>query len=130
VTSQHDIFIHPGHPEEALMADVAMASGGRLRPVAQGPVNYSANLIDTALELQLAHDFEEDKGIPFERYQAVVTVRNFAGNKDRERATADRVFHELAAMRKYWLVLVFDLQMVLETAAPPGRTPFPPVSSA
>lgn len=119
MTSHHSIFIHPGLPEETLTADVATASGGRLRPVSHGPVDYSADLVDAALELELSHDYEEDRGIPFDRYQAVVTVRDFGGDKNRERGEAERVFNRLADLQRYWLVLVFDLQTVIATAAPP-----------
>ncbi|MFE9456460.1 hypothetical protein [Streptomyces californicus] len=45
----------------------------------------------------------------------------------REGVTARRVFRELAVRRRYWLVLVFDLQAVLDTAAPPGQRTSPPV---
>ncbi|MEU3208871.1 hypothetical protein ABZ702_34385 [Streptomyces cyaneofuscatus] len=125
MTSHHSIFIHPGLPEETLTADVAAASGARLRRVAHGPVDYGADLGDTALEIELSHDYEEDMGIPFDRYQVVVTVRDFEGHRDREQARAEHVFNRLADVRRYWLVLVFDLQTVIATAAPPKQEVFP-----
>lgn len=91
MTAHHDIFIHPGRPEETLLADMAEISGGRLRLTGQEAVNYNGNLGNTALELALGHDYEADKGVPFDRYQVVVTVRDFAGDKDREERCRSRV---------------------------------------
>lgn len=129
MTAHHDIFLHPGHPhpsEETVLADLAEVSGGELRLIGREPVDYGADLGGTALDVALRHDYEEDKGIPFHRYQVVVTVRDPAGDKDREQAVAERLFHRLAALQRYWLVLVYDLQTVIGSAAPPGRDPYPP----
>ncbi|MGW0791176.1 hypothetical protein ACWD04_23760 [Streptomyces sp. NPDC002911] len=125
MTSHHSIFIHPGHPVEALVVDVALACGGRLRPAVNGPADYIVSLSDTTLELEMEHEYEEDKGIPFERYQVVLTVRESNGDMKREKVTAGQVFHELAILQRYWLVLVFDLQAVIDTATPPGQGTFP-----
>lgn len=125
MTSLHSIFIHPGHPVAALVADVALACGGRLRPAVNGPADYIVSLSDATLELEMEHEYEEDKGIPFERYQVVLTVRESNGDLEREGVTARQIFHELSILRRYWLVLVFDLQTVIDTAAPPGRGTFP-----
>ena len=85
------------------------------------------SLDDAMLELQADHEYEEGKGVPFERYQVVMTVLDSDGDTERERATARQIFHDLAALRRYWLVLVFDLQAVIDTAAPPGQEAFPAV---
>ncbi|WP_428935364.1 hypothetical protein [Streptomyces sp. ACT015] len=126
MSSHHSIFIHPGHPVDALVGDVALACGGRLRPTVNGPADYILGLSDATLELETEHEYEEDKGVPFERYQVVLTVRNSDGDMEREEVIARQIFHELAVLRRYWLVLVFDLQAVIDTAAPPGQRTFPP----
>lgn len=84
MTSHHSIFIHPGHPVEALVADVALACGGRLRRAVNGPADYVVSLGDTTLELEMEHEYEEDKGIPFERYQVVLAVRESNSSTERE----------------------------------------------
>ncbi|MGA5323334.1 hypothetical protein ACPCIU_23195 [Streptomyces seoulensis] len=127
MTAYHEIFMHPGHPEETLLADLAEVCDVRLRLIGREGVDYAANVGDAALELELDHDYEEDKGVPFERYRAVLTVRDFAGDKDRERLVAERLFHRLAALQRYWLVLVHDLQRVIDRSAPPGEDLYPPV---
>jgi len=125
VTSHHSIFIHPGHPVEALVADVALACGGRLRRAVNVPADYVASLSNATLELEMEHEYEEDKGIPFERYQVVLTVRESNSSMEQEAVISRQIFHELATLRRYWLVLVFDLQTVIGTAAPPGQSAFP-----
>ncbi|MBK0373882.1 MULTISPECIES: hypothetical protein [unclassified Streptomyces] len=127
MSSHHSIFIHPGHPVDALVGDVALACGGRLRPTVNGPADYILDLGDATLELETEHEYEEDKGVPFERYEVVLTVRDSDGDMEREQVTARQIFHELAVLRRYWLVLVFDLQAVIDTAAPPGQRTFPAV---
>ncbi|MFJ9425643.1 hypothetical protein [Streptomyces sp. NPDC101249] len=126
MSSHHSIFIHPGHPVDALVGDVALACGGRLRPAVNGPADYILGLSDATLELETEHEYEEDKGVPFERYEVVLTVRNSDGDMEREEVIARQIFHELAVLRRYWLILVFDLQAVIDTAAPPGQRTFPP----
>ncbi|MFE9724175.1 hypothetical protein ACFYQ5_11430 [Streptomyces sp. NPDC005794] len=125
MTSHHGIFIHPGHPAETLVGDVALACGEKLRPTVNGPADYIASLSDATLELEMEHDYEEDKGVPFKHYQVVLTVRDSDGDREREGVTARQIFGELAVLRRYWLVLVFDLQAVIDTAAPPGQETFP-----
>ncbi|KPC78583.1 MULTISPECIES: hypothetical protein [Streptomyces] len=125
MTSHHGIFMHPGHPVEALVADVALACGGRLRPTVNGPLDYIASLSNATLELEMQHEYEEDKGVPFERYQVLLTVRDSDGDMERERRTARQIYHDLTVLRRYWLALVFDLQAVIDTAAPPGQGTFP-----
>lgn len=127
MTSHHSVFIHPGHPVEALVSDVAPACGGRLRRAVNGPADYVVSLSDATLEVEMEHEYEEDKGIPFERYQVVLTVRESNGAREREEVISRQIFRELATLRRYWLVLVFDLQTVIDTAAPPGQGTFPPV---
>ncbi|MFD8115129.1 hypothetical protein [Streptomyces microflavus] len=128
MTSHHSIFIHPGVPGESLTADMATAFGTRLLPVAPGPADCSADLGGTGLELGLSHDLE-DRGVPFDRYQVIASLWDFGGDRERERASAEHIFNRLAELRRYWPALVFDLQAVIATAAPPKRETFPPPPS-
>ncbi|WP_411116428.1 hypothetical protein [Streptomyces sp. 058-1L] len=78
-------------PGESLTADVATAFGTRLLPVARGPADYCADLGGTRLELELSHDYVEDRGIPFDRYQVIASLRDFGGDRERERARAEHI---------------------------------------
>ncbi|MBK3585792.1 hypothetical protein [Streptomyces sp. PvR018] len=129
MTSHHSILIHPGVPGEPLTADVATAFGTRLLPVARGPADYSADLGGTGLERGLSHDYVEDRGIPFDRYQVIASLWDFGGDGERERASAEHIFNRPAELRRYWPALVFDVQAVIATAAPPKREAFPPPPS-
>ncbi|BFO16389.1 hypothetical protein SHKM778_27770 [Streptomyces sp. KM77-8] len=90
MTSHHSVFIHPGHPVEALVSDVAPACGGRLRRAVNGPADYVVSLSDATLEVEMEHEYEEDKGIPFERYQVVLTVRESNGARSGKKSSPDR----------------------------------------
>ncbi|MET7500471.1 hypothetical protein [Streptomyces microflavus] len=67
--------------------------------------------------------------VPVARYQVIASLRDFGGDRERERASAEPIFNRLAELRRYWLALVFDLQAVIATAAPPKRETFPPPPS-
>lgn len=118
MSAYHEIFIHTAEPLDVLLADLATASGAELRPRDGTPVDYSVGLEHAAVELELQHDFEEDFGIPFERYERVVTIRDFDRDKDREEALARRLYASLTSTGRYRLVLVYNLQRLL-AASPP-----------
>lgn len=118
MSAYHQIFIHTDRPLDILLADLASASGAALRPCEDEFIDYSVSVQRAAVELELHHDFEEDFGIPFERYESLVTIRDFDSDKDREEVVARRIFSHLASTGRYSLALVFDLQRLL-TASPP-----------
>lgn len=119
MSSYHDIFITPAEPVETLIRDVSAACGSDLQPREGEYVSYSASLGCAAVEVELEHDYEEDHGIAFDKYDAVITIRDFDRDKVREEALARDIFRKLAETKKYALALVFDLQMLIDSAGPP-----------
>ncbi|MFE0508555.1 hypothetical protein [Streptomyces sp. NPDC058964] len=61
---------------------------------------------------------EEDHGMSFERYDSLFAVRDFDSNLERQEATARRIFDNLAALDRYELLLVRDLQELLASSGP------------
>ncbi|GLW70962.1 hypothetical protein Kpho02_32610 [Kitasatospora phosalacinea] len=62
-----------------------------------------------------------DRGIPFDRFQAVMVVRDIDRDVERQAAVARRIVRGLADTGRYWAVLVYELQSFLESAAPGAR---------
>lgn len=118
MSAYHDIFIHTAEPLDVLLADLANASGAALKRRNGTPVDYSVGLEHSAVELELQHEFEEDFGIPFEKYEQVVTIRDFDRDKTREETVARQIYSSLENTGRYSLVLVFNLQRLL-AASPP-----------
>ena len=110
------IFIRPGFPRERLVHDIASACEAELKPVNSEFIDYAANLGHAAVELELTHEYEEDHGMPFGRYDSLFTVRDFDSNLERQEATARRLFGRLAALDRYDLILVRDLQELLASS--------------
>jgi hypothetical protein len=119
MSEYHEIFIHPGSPVDQLVADISSACGVELRPIEGEFIAYSAKIGSAAVELELSHEYEEDRGMAFEAYDSLITVRDFDSDLARQEATARRVFSNLASLQKYRLMLVFDVQQFIESATPP-----------
>ncbi|MFI2609442.1 hypothetical protein [Kitasatospora sp. NPDC018619] len=119
MSSQHYIFIQPAAPDTDILSDLSAACGSELQPVGIGQVDHVTTVDGTTrAELQLSHEFEEDQGIPFERFQAVLVVRDVDRDLERQSAAARRIVRALADTRRYWVVLVYELQAYIESAAP------------
>ncbi|NGO15345.1 hypothetical protein G5C60_49155 [Streptomyces sp. HC44] len=119
MSQYHYIFIHPGSPREQLLADISFACGVQLAPVSSECVDcidYAASLGQAAVEVELSHEYEEDHGIPFGRYESLFTVRDFGSDLARQEALAREIFGRLASLGRYSLMLVLDLQQLIETA--------------
>ncbi|MCT9081143.1 hypothetical protein [Streptomyces fulvoviolaceus] len=84
-----------------------------MQPVDDEFIDYAVKLGRAAVELEFTHDYEEDRGMPFERYDSLFTVRDFDSNLERQEATARGIFERLAALGRYDLLLVRDLQEFL-----------------
>ncbi|MFF1795372.1 hypothetical protein ACFVXQ_14345 [Kitasatospora sp. NPDC058263] len=122
MSSQHYIFLQPADSDADIVADLSAACGRELRRVDTGVMDYVTTVDDkTRAELELSHEFEEDQGIPFERFQAVVAVRDIDRDMDRQLAVARRILRHLADTKRYWVVLVYELQLYIESAAPGER---------
>lgn len=120
MSEYHYIFIHPGRPEQRLISDISSACGVALRPVDSEFIDYSAHLGHAAVEVELSHEYEEDCGVPFEKYDSLLSVRDFASDVARQESLARTIFRNLASLERYSLVLVRDLQVLLDSASP-GR---------
>ena len=118
MSAYHDIFIVPVQSVESLIKDVAEACGATLKPSQGEVVDYSASVERAAVEVELGHDYVADCGIAFEKYDSVITVRDFDSDKEREGELAGKIFRYLADAGKYSLVLVFDLQRLIDSAGP------------
>ncbi|MFE9439449.1 hypothetical protein ACFYO2_10635 [Streptomyces sp. NPDC006602] len=89
-----------------------------VKPVDAEFVDYAANLGHAAVEVELTHEYEEDHGMPFERYDSLLTVRDLDSNPERQEATARQIFERLSALGRYDLILVRDLQELLASSRP------------
>ncbi|MEU6093107.1 hypothetical protein ABZ865_41460 [Streptomyces sp. NPDC047085] len=118
MSEYHYIFIRPGFPRDRLIGDAAAACGAEMRPVDSEFVDYAANLGYAAVEVEFTHEYEEDHGMSFERYDSLLTVRDFDSNLERQEATARKIFDNLAALDRYELLLVRDLQELLASSGP------------
>ncbi|MEU8627356.1 hypothetical protein [Streptomyces sp. NPDC048669] len=115
----HTIFISPGRPVERLISDIGSACGTLLHVTTPGRIDYSASLGRAAVEVELSHDYEDDHGIRFEDYDALITVRDFDSNIQRQEQIATDVFRNLAHLDTYCMVLVRDFQRLLDSAVAP-----------
>jgi hypothetical protein len=118
VSAYHQIFLRPGDRLAALLADLAAFAGREPVPAEDGPADYAVGVEHAAVEVELQHDYEEDFGIPFERYDLLLTVRDYDRDLERQERTAREVFDHLAATGRYELVLVLDLRELIDSAPP------------
>lgn len=119
MSEHHYVFVHPRSPHEQLVADLSWACGVQMRALDSTPdLDYSANLRHAAVELELEHEYEEDQGMPFERYDSVFAVRDFNSDLGRQEATARQIYEGLASLRRYHLLLTLDVQAFIDAATP------------
>jgi hypothetical protein len=117
MSAYHQIFARRPRPPQQLVSDVAAAIGGPLAPVggqASEGIAYAGQAGRAAVEIEMSHEFEDDRGIPFSQYPIVITVRDYDSDKGREETVAREIFAALCG-REYSLLLVLDLQQVLDT---------------
>ncbi|MER7702051.1 hypothetical protein ABTX81_03995 [Kitasatospora sp. NPDC097605] len=122
--SYHEVFVEcaDGVPHERLLADVGAACGAALLPVEADHSDWGVKVGGTAFWLSFSHAFEEDAGIPFERYDAYLDVKDSDGDLVRQEATARRVYDALAATGRYRLALTHDLQRLIAATDLPRAT--------
>lgn len=121
MSEHHYIFIRPGFPRERLVQDISAACGVELRPVESEFVDYAGNLGQAAVEVEFSHEYEDDHGMPFEQYDSLLVIRDFAANVERQEATARGIFEGLSRFDRYELLLVRDLQELLARSAPSSQ---------
>ncbi|MGE5291692.1 MAG: hypothetical protein ACM3ML_31735 [Micromonosporaceae bacterium] len=121
MSEYHQIFAQAVVQERQLIADVALAAGTELPPAQNAvpaTIAYAGEVDGAAVEVELSHDFEDDRGIPFSRYPVVITIRAYNGDKTREERLARGIFDKLCGRGSYSLLLVFGLQRLLGKCAP------------
>ena len=121
MSEYHQIFARAGTAERRFIADLAAAAGTELPPAREAvpaSIAYAGEVEDAAVEVELSHDFEDDRGIPFSKYPVVVTIRAYDGDKAREQRLARDIFGKLCGHGGYSLLLVFGLQRLIDKCAP------------
>ena len=117
MSAYHQIFARRQRPPQQLVSDVAAAIGASLAPVggqAGEGIAYAGQAGRAAVEIEMSHEFEDDRGIPFSRYPIVITVRDYDSDKGREETVAREIFGALCG-HGYSLLLVLDLQKLLDS---------------
>jgi hypothetical protein len=118
MSTYHEIFVASELPVDVLLADLAFVAGAELTRANGDPVDYSVGVGRDAIQVELEHEYEEDYGIPFERYPRVVTIRDYDRDMARQGDWAQRVFDHLASTGRYALLLVFDLHELIDSDPP------------
>ncbi|MCP2298526.1 hypothetical protein APR11_004971 [Nocardia amikacinitolerans] len=113
----HEIFVRAGKSDAEVIRDIGLVAGVELHidhTSGAAPI-HRAVVEHWVIEVETAHDYEDDFGIPFSKYPIVVTIRDLEGNKQREESVARSIFDSLASVGEYSELLVFDLQKLLAT---------------
>ncbi|MFF2661454.1 hypothetical protein ACFVUH_29335 [Kitasatospora sp. NPDC058032] len=121
MSTHHEVFVEraEGVSHDQLVADVEAACGVPLLPSGNEFDDRYAGFDRTKVWLAFSHEFEEDKGIPFERYDSYLDVKDVDGDLVRQEAAARRFYDALAATGRYRLALVLDVQrLILATDLP------------
>ncbi|GAA2418710.1 hypothetical protein [Mycolicibacterium llatzerense] len=115
MTAHHQIFIQTTKPEHEFIADLASATGTDITPIqaVSGTPSYGGKFDNSIAEVEMRHDFDDDLGIEFSQYPAVVTIRDVNSDKSAEEEKARDVFEKLKNIGGYKLLLAFDLQKLL-----------------
>ncbi|MFF5495175.1 hypothetical protein [Streptomyces aquilus] len=116
MSEYHYVFIRPGLPRNRLVQDISTACGVELTPTENEFIDRAGNLGHAAVEVEFTHEYEDDHGMPFKRYDSLLTVRDFDADPKRQEATARRIFENLRALGRYDLILVRDLQELLASS--------------
>ncbi|WP_405731871.1 hypothetical protein OG885_16745 [Streptomyces sp. NBC_00028] len=120
MSAYHYIFVRPGFPRDRLVRDISEACGAELMSTEDEFIDCAASLGHAAVEVEFTHEYEDDHGMTFERYDSLLTVRDFGADPKRQEATARQIFENLSALGRYDLILVRDLQELLATSEAGG----------
>ncbi|PWI17769.1 hypothetical protein DI272_29115 [Streptomyces sp. Act143] len=123
MSEYHYIFIRPGLPRDRLIQDISAACGAELSHTEDEFIDRAGNLGHAAVEVEFSHEYEDDHGMPFQRYDSLLTIRDFDTDRKRQEATARRIFENLRAFDRYDLILVRDLQELLASSSAAGAEP-------
>jgi hypothetical protein len=125
MSAYHEIFVRSKqagadlseHPD-ALLSDLATVVGAPFAPISDDLneyIDFAAKIETAAIEVELTHDFEDDRDMPFSQYSIFFTIRDFGSDKKREEKTARSIFEKLCALGRYSLLLVYDGQRRLDS---------------
>ena len=115
MTAYNQIFLRTVRTEESLIRDLSTATGTQITAIepAINSIAYGAKLADTVVEVEMHHEFEQDRDLNFDAYPVLVTFRNLHNDKSAEERFARTVFEELTNAGGYELLLVFNLQTLI-----------------
>lgn len=118
MSTYHEIFVHTTEPPETLLADLAAICGSAFEKIVDGQVDYASHTDTAFVDLDLSHEFEPDRDMPFDQYEFLVTVRDRDRDQERQEQSAREIFDGLAATGRYRLMLTHDLQRLLAIFPP------------
>ncbi len=111
MSTYHHVFLAPIHStsEEELAARLGEDLGLRFDRQPSDYADYVATEDDVAFDLG-SHDFESDRGMAFEEFPYVITIRRIGTDVGSQQARARQVFERLRDGNRYRLMLTEDLQ--------------------
>jgi hypothetical protein len=118
MSTYHEIFVHTTEPPETLLTDLAVICGSPFEKIEGGQVAYASHTDTAFVDLDLSHEFEPGRDMPFDQYEFLVTIRDRDRDQERQEQSAREVFDALAETGRYGLMLTHDLQRLLATFPP------------
>lgn len=115
MSTYHQIFVRSAEPPETLLADLTVICGTPFTKIDDGQVDYASHSDTAFVDLELSHEFDADRDMPFDRYPWLITVRDRDRDQERQQQSAREIFDALAAIGRYRLMLTHDLQRRLAT---------------
>lgn len=116
MSAHHEIFaaVDGGGNGVPAVVERVIGTAGLLEGPAGGDVLYTVDFDEAFVDVAVTHDYDDDQGIEFSRYPLVLTIRDRASDRQREEATARRIFEELRATGVVRACLVYNLQTKLD----------------
>jgi|KBSSwiStaDraftv2_1062776.scaffolds.fasta_scaffold04318_5 hypothetical protein len=115
MTAYHQLFVRTNKSEQVLVEDLSTASGAEICAL-EPPSNeivYFGRVGNTVIEVELEHDFDDDRDLNFSAYPVLVTIRVLNAEREAEERVARDVFEKLKDIGGYDLLLVFNLQRLV-----------------
>lgn len=76
-------------------------------------MDYVAETRTAFVDIELSHVYDNDRGLRFEDYPLLVTIRDRDRDQERQEYAAKDLFDALAATGRYRLMLTQDLQRLV-----------------
>ena len=113
MSAYHQIFVRSAEPAETLLADLTTICGTPFRKIDDGQVDYASHTEIAFVDLELSHDFDADRDMPFDQYPWLITIRDRDRDQERQHQSAREIFDALATTGRYRLMLTHDVQRLL-----------------